>query len=238
MWLDNDRYAQDHAPDGDIEWFASVQDGAAPTRPIASFPAPTARIVGDAWNDLAPIQAIAVVPPAYVPDLPANTWTDVLVVGDPGRGLAERLSFAGSYSSADVVDYDFVAGLRALVWAVAAVILSVGLLSFGIAAVDRAVTRRREVVSLQLVGVSPSLLRRTQWLEAALPIMVGTLLAIGLGLACGATYLSLADDGVLAVPWAQALTLAGISVVAAAAIAGLTVVAASPRLRHELIRAE
>ncbi|MEO5710428.1 MAG: FtsX-like permease family protein [Nocardioidaceae bacterium] len=238
MWLDNDRYAQQHAPAGDIDWFAPTQQGDQPTRPVASFPAPTRRIGGDAWNDLAPIQALAVVPPSYVRDLPMNTWTDVLVLGEPGRGLADRMGFAGGYATTDDADYDFVAGLRALVWGVAAVILAVGLLSFGIASVDRAVSRRREVVGLQLLGVSPSLLRRTQWVEAALPVMVGSLLAIGLGLACGAAYLSLAEDGVLAIPWTQSLTLGGVCVVGAAVIAGLTVIAASPRLRPGLIRAE
>ncbi|NUS49959.1 MAG: hypothetical protein HOQ22_02830 [Nocardioidaceae bacterium] len=219
----------------DLPWYASTGDTDL-THPVASFPAPTRRLPADAFELLSPLQAMAVVPPALVPDLPARTATDVLVLGPPGRTLADRLAYGGGYMMAgDFAYHDFVSGLRALVWGVAAVILSVGLLSFGIAAVDRAVTRRREVVGLQLVGVPPGLLRRAQWLEAALPITVGTLLAIGLGLVCGATYLSL-DDGRLRLPWTQSLTLATAAVVAAAVLAGLTVLAASPRLRPDLIR--
>lgn len=164
---------------------------------------------------------------------------DVLVIADPGRDLSDDLSanglFVGSFW--EFADYDFVAGLRAVVCAVAAVILSVGMLAFAVAAIDRALTRRREVVSLQLVGVSPGLLRRTQWIEAALPIAAGTLLAIGLGLLAGATYLSIggiAHD----VPLQQSLTLGVVSVISAFGIAGLTVLAASPPIRPDLIRAE
>ena len=134
-------------------------------------------------------------------------------------------------------DYDFVAGLRVLVWAIAAVILAVGLLAFAVAAIDRALARRREVVALQLAGVPASLLRRAQWLEAALPIGIGTLLAVGLGTLAGAAYLALADE-TTSLPWAQSLTLAGVAALSAVVIAGLTVVAASPRLRPDLIRAE
>ncbi len=177
-------------------------------------------------------------PPSSVPHLPPQLATDVLVIGDPGRGFADRLGFAGGYSAADATDFDYRRRPPCARVGVAAVILAVGLLSFGIAAVDRAVTRRREVVALQLVGVPPSLLRLSQWVEVALPLMVGTLLAVGLGLGCGATYLSLTEDGLLSVPWAQSLTLAAVSITAAAVIAGLTLLATGAPLRPEAVRAE
>ncbi len=211
-------------------------------RASVTLPAPTTSIEGNVYDALVPLYPATVfVPRGILGDAPVVTRApvSVLVIADPGRDLADSLSANGlgvdSYS--DFENYDFVAGLRAMVWAIAAVILSVGLLAFAVAAIDRALTRRREVVSLQLIGVSPGLLRRTQWLEAALPIAAGTLLAIGLGLLAGATYLSIVDR-VQHAPWQQSLTLGVVSVLSAFGIAGLTVLAASPRIRPDLIRAE
>ena len=205
-----------------------------------TLPTPTARIGGDAYAGMHPLDPATV----FVPRALAGTAVDkaqhsVLVTAEPGRDLFERLRAAGlrPTTSPDFVNYDFVAGLRAMVWAIAAVILSVGLLAFAVAAIDRAINRRREVVSLQLIGVSPGLLRGTQWIEAALPVAAGTLLAIGLGLLAGATYLSIGDSSQHA-PWQQSLTLGVVSVLSAFGIAGLTVLAASPRIRPDLIRAE
>jgi putative ABC transport system permease protein len=239
MWLESDPAARS-IEDTELEWFAqhryrTLADGG----PVASIPVPTAVVGGEAWRELEPVTAAVLVPPAALDrPLPPRAQAEVLVLGPPGRDLFDRLGSAGLHAATSwsAEDYDFVAGLRAIVWAVAAVILSVGLLAFAIAAVDRAVARRREVVSLQMVGVSRGVLRRTQWLEAGLPIAVGTVLAIGLGMLAGATYLSL-DPG-SAVPWQQAGTLAAVSVVAGLAIAGLTVVAAGPRIRPDLIRSE
>jgi putative ABC transport system permease protein len=161
--------------------------------PVATFAPPSRRISGEAWLELDPLYGSVLIPPSFVDlsRMPDETSVQVLVLGEPGRGLAHalasRLDVDVSFPGYEY--YDFVDGLRAIVWSVAAVILSVGLLALAIAAVDRAVTRRREVVALQLVGVSPGTLRRVQWLEAALPIAVGTVLAIGLGFLAGATYL-------------------------------------------------
>lgn len=137
----------------------------------------------------------------------------------------------------DTAYYDFVVGLRQIVWAVAAVVLSVGLLAFAIGAVDRAMSRRAEMVSLQLVGVSPQMLRRTQWIEAGLPLAAGVVLAVGTGFLAGACYLAFGTELVNA-PWRPTLALAGVSTVAAVGVAGLTVLAVSPHIRADLIRTE
>jgi len=247
MWLEATSGTGDGLPAGPLDWYPTRGGEAIRAGgPVATVPAPTTAVHGGAWDQLSPVNAMMLLPPSDVDlhQLPARSSAVTLVLGAPGRGLLERLEAAdatgsdGSFSSYDFADYDFDTGLRALVWAVAAVILSVGLLAFAVAGIDRAVARRREVVRLQLVGVPPGLLRRTQWLEAALPVGVGTLLAIGLGILAGATYLSFDDNHLAHVPWRQSLTLAAVSVVCAAGIAGLTVVAAGPRLRAELIRAE
>ncbi len=141
------------------------------------------------------------------------------------------------FQAPDMSYFDFVSGLRQIVWSVAAVVLSVGLLAFAIGAVDRAMSRRAELICLRLAGVSPRLLRRTQWIEAALPLGAGVVLAVGLGTLAGACYLAFGTE-VSHTPWRQSLVLAGVSAAAAAAVAGLTVVAASPRIRADLIRTE
>lgn len=180
--------------------------------------------------------------PGLGSDLP-NTDAEVAVVAVPGQAVTDivlnfpRSDLVRGAGGPGTSYYNFVAGLRALVWAIAAIILAVGLLSFAIAAIDRAISRREEVMSLQLVGVSPQILRRIQWLEAAIPLAGGTVLAIGLGLLAGASYLAYGDI-LEHLPWRQTLTLAAISVACSALVAALTVIASSPRIRPELIQRE
>ncbi|MGN6131682.1 MAG: ABC transporter permease [Nocardioidaceae bacterium] len=227
-----------------------------PTRQSAPVKyAPTVRIPqatflpGDSWRALDgdlqwrlwDLGAQVVLPP-NTPGLAAvvaQTDRTVMVLGDPGRGLADELAAAGvnQFTTPDFANYDFVAQLRALVWAIAAIVLSIGLLAFAVAAVDRAVTRRREVTALQLVGVPRTMLRRTQWVEAAAPLALGSTLAIALGLLAGATYLSL-DGSHLPSPWAQSLVLALIAALGSLLVGALTVVASSPRISPDLIRHE
>ncbi len=158
----------------------------------------------------------------------------------PGRDLYEKLTaIPGVHGglSSDFATYDFVAKLRALVWAIATVIVSLGLLTFAIAAIDRAISRRREVVSLQIIGVGRRTLRLTQWVESAVPLVIGCLLAIGCGLLGTASYLSIVGEG-SQVPWRAGGLLALVAALGSLAVAGLTVIASSPRIRPDLIRSE
>ena len=178
--------------------------------------------------------------PGLAPVLEDAAWHAGVRAG-PGRELVDQLDAAGftGLTWPDLATYDFVAGLRTIVWTLAAVILGIGLLTFAIAAIDRALARRREVVALQVIGSSPGILRRAQWLEAALPTLLGCLLAIACGLLAGATYLDLVGDETPApVPVRQTATLAGIAVACSLAIAGLTVVATNSRIAPDQIRAE
>jgi hypothetical protein len=242
MWLGA---ADAEITDRPLAWYAATDNVAMRSaEPVAELPAPTATVGSSGWNALDPVTANVLIPPTDVDlaQLSPGSRVDLLVLGAPGRGLGDALYDAGAVGENGMSywgfeDYDFVAGLRALVWAIAAVVLAIGLLAFAVAAVDRALARRREVVSLQLAGVPPSLLRRAQWLEAALPLGIGTVLAVGLGVLAGATYLTLADEPTH-LPWTQSLTLAAVAALSSVVIAGLTVVAASPRLRPDVIRAE
>jgi len=172
-------------------------------------------------------------------NLLSDTRTQVLIVALPGYDVADmiRASVPGRSFTMPVTGYyEFVTGLRSLVWGVAGVILSVGLLAFAMAAFDRSVTRRAEVAGLRLLGVSPRVLRRIHWVETALPLGLGTVLATGLGLLAGSTYLAYA--GILQhTPWRQTVAL-GLVGLAGACLATVLIVAANPRLRPEDIRAE
>jgi putative ABC transport system permease protein len=209
-----------------------------------AIPTRTAAVTAATDVGLSPIDPMGgnlLLPPNTPGLAPLLRVTDrsIFVQGPPGRTLTDQLDRigGGSISVPDFGAYDFVARLRALVWAVATIILSVGLLTFGIAAIDRAVTRRREVTALQLAGVPRRLLRRTQQIEAALPLALGSTLAIGFGLLAGATYLSL-NEGHHRLPTTPALVLAGIAIAGSILIGTLTVIASCPRISPDLIRNE
>jgi len=79
-------------------------------------------------------------------------------------------------------------------------------------------------------------MRVTQWCEAALPTIFGTLLAIVAGGYAGATYLQLDDDKVM--PLTAALALAAVAAITSAILAGITTIGTTARLDPEHIRAE
>ncbi len=193
-------------------------------------------------DPLRPTYSTIVVPPSYpgIHDLSSQTQHTVIAVGGSGRDLAANLAAAGlSPSTAtDYASYDFVASLRLIVWTLAGVILGLGLLTFTIAAIDRALTRRSEITSLQVLGASPATLRRAQWIESALPTTLGTGLAILTGLFAGITYLHLYGDLTDYFPWTPILTLSSIAVAASLLLAGLTVLATNTRITPENIRIE
>jgi putative ABC transport system permease protein len=191
------------------------------------------------------VGALSGTPVVIVPPGPAGVdrlapATDRLLVAHagPGRDLYDAVFAAGLRvdSMVDLENYDFVAGTHTVVWTLAVVILSVGLLTFTIAGVDRALARRRELTALRLVGTPASLLRRAQWFEAALPTMLGSVLAIFAGAYAGATYLQLDKDQVM--PLTSAMTLAAAAVATSAVLASLTVIGTASRLDPEHIRAE
>ena len=210
-----------------------------------TLPAPTTVMRGDDDNPerqqlVRPVYADVFLPvdtPGLRPLL-ASAKRESVVIAGPGRDLHEVLQDAGlqSTTAVDLPTYDFVASVRTLVWTVAAVILGLGLLTFAVAAVDRAIARRRELVSLQLVGTPPGLLRRAQWLEAALPTATGATFAIAAGLYAGASYLRL--DGQVSPPWRQSVGLTVVALVASALVATITVVASATRIDPDHLRSE
>ncbi|MFN0094427.1 MAG: FtsX-like permease family protein [Dehalococcoidia bacterium] len=203
-----------------------------------TIPSPQATFTADLLH-------LVVIPPSLseVARVADTADHEVLVFGEPGRDLAQRLSDSGALANArsswwDVADYDYVATLRSTVYSVAAVVMGLGLLAFAIAAVDRAIARRRELTSLRLVGIPAATLRQSQWIEALVPISGGAVLAIALGHLAGATYLALVGDTDLAPPWRPTLVLAAGAAIGGIVIAALTVVATNQRITPDTIRSE
>lgn len=224
-------------------------DAASSSRqgPTVTVKAPTATLP-DAVEDGTAGQ-VSVFLPLGLPGLAAVTAharTDALVVAKPGVDINASITSTDpsawsdtglSFMAPDMSAYRMAAGMRLLVWAVAAVVLTIGLLGFAIGAVDRAISRRAELISLQLIGTSARVLRRTQWIEAALPLVAGIVLAIGTGALAGAAYLAYAGQAQY-LPWSEFGALAAAALAAAVVVAGFTVIASSPRIRPELIRTE
>jgi putative ABC transport system permease protein len=206
---------------------------------------PVLRSSGSRHSSLMPPldQASVLLPPSAVPQLPADATVEVVVTSGPGRDLDDRLAAAGVVArTTEVPDfdaYDLAARLRVLVWTIAGIILALGLLTFGVASIDRVVQRRKQMTALRLLGVPAATVRRAQWIEAGVPIAGGTVLAIGLGALGGATFLLWAEDGDrVLLPWHQVGVFALVATAGAAVVAGLTVIASNPRIRPEEIRAE
>jgi hypothetical protein len=134
-------------------------------------------------------------------------------------------------------DTAYIDTMRRGLWLMATLVVSIGLLSFVLGGIDRALSRRAESARLQVFGTPRHTIRNAQWIEALLPLLVGVPLAAGLGSFAGATFLHLAEGGV-ATPYTGVVAVVVATMAGSVLVAGLTVVAAAPRLRAELIRAE
>ncbi|KQW48343.1 hypothetical protein ASC77_06155 [Nocardioides sp. Root1257] len=248
MWLGIDEsdfiteYAADAVRGGQVTWSTDTDDASDAEVPVVRLPLdlPTMSTTGAhaSTDALSPLYASVIIPPTLVGDLPSSTQHTFLVVGGPGRDLGTRLAAAG-FAAQDggyYDDYDFVATMSSVIWIVAGVVLAVGLLALTVSTIDRGAQRRKEVVALQLVGLGRGVIRRAQGLETAVPVVLGSVLAVGLGALAGATYLSLDESSTI--PWDQTLVLGLVAIAGGVGVALVSMIACAPRLRPEEIRAE
>jgi len=237
MWVgaDGRRWLQDGTTT--LTWRAERQN--VPQGVPVEAPVPLGTIdTGAALN----VESTEVLLPPSTPSISkiaATTDVAIAVRAEPGIHVETVIDVRGSSGATtpDTTYYSFVESLRYLVWAIAVLVLTVGLLSFAVASIDRATNRRSELVSLQLVGVPPRILRRTQWVEISLPLALGSLAAIGCGLLAGVTFLSfgsLVDQ----TPWHPTMVLAAVAAAGSLLVAASTLFAASPPIRPETIRTE
>jgi hypothetical protein len=155
-------------------------------------------------------------------------------VQDRLREVAPRASVNPSWHASALTYIDT---MRRGLWLLAGLVIAVGLLSFVLGGVDRALSRRAESARLQVFGTPRRTIVAAQWIEALLPLLVGVPLAAGLGSFAGETFLTF-NEGLAPTPWAGITTVVFVTLLGSVVVAGLTVVAAAPRLRAELIRAE
>lgn len=162
----------------------------------------------------------------------------VHVTADPQRTLFTTLVAAGLQPTSmwDMNEMDRIQRTTDGVRLIGVVALLLGLLSCTIGALDRAAERRREVVRLQLLGVPARTLLRAHWLEVALPLLLGTTLALSLGWLSADSYLTLVNPA-LDIPADFIRPMVFAAVLGGALVAGATSLAANPRIRPEYIRA-
>ncbi|TNC47360.1 FtsX-like permease family protein [Mumia zhuanghuii] len=172
-----------------------------------------------------------------VADLLPHSQVVLVAHGGPGDDLYDQLEAAGVRldSYVDLENYRFVQGMQRLIWAVAVTVLSLGLLAFAVATIDRGIARQRELTALRLIGTPAPLLRWTQWLEALVPTALGSLLALGCGAYAGSTYLQVDR---IAFPMRSAALLSATALTVSAVLALITVLGTSSRLDPEHIRTE
>lgn len=166
-----------------------------------------------------------------------QTWAAVLDGGDAPVRRLEQAAGPGVqvFAGEDRAELRRVDGYRALLWAVAGVVLSVGLAALLIAGVDQAVERRRHLAALTVLGVPARVLRRSQLLQAAAPLIVGLPVAGGTGLLAGASYLNLVGSRAVT-PWPAVTALAVGAVAAGLVVAAATVAGLGGRTRASDLR--
>lgn len=241
LWLTPVAASFPPPPGTPLEWMP-IGLGPSDTTARLVLPAPADRVAGDDAGRLA-----SVILPPDQPGLAAlaeRTARQLVVLGDPGRDLADRLAATlddpdghlGTYVVPwSASDYDLVQAVRSVVLVIGSLVVGMGLLSFALAVVDRAVNRRRELLSLQLLGVPSATLRRSQWIEAAVPVLGGAALALGFGGLAGDTYLGLADEP-LSVPWGALVVLAAATSMGGVVVATITAVASTTRISPDAVR--
>lgn len=127
--------------------------------------------------------------------------------------------------------------LRVIIWTVTAVVVLIGLAAFIIAAIDRAIERRRENATLQVLGTPPGLVRSAQLQQLLIPLLVGIPAAVALGLLSGASFLA-SGSALEATPWASVSLIGLISTAMAAAAGLLTAIGLTRPVSPELLHRE
>lgn len=222
------RAMSDHAPNGDP---ITVDFTSAGAIRAADFERAVGALDGT---------PVVVIPPNLLGASGIIERTDRLLVAHagPGRGLYDAVEAAGYRynSSVDFEDYDFIEGMLTMLTTLTVVVIGIGLGTFTLAGIDRAVNRRRELTALRLIGTPHRLLRRAQWLEAALPTVLGSVLAIGAGAFAGTTFLQ-RDDNVT-MSSAGIVALLATAIATSVALAWVTTLGTTAKLDPEHIRGE
>lgn len=141
----------------------------------------------------------------------------------------------------DLFTYSETESVKGTVLPVVALFTLLSLAAIFAGAVDRALERRREVACLAVVGIRPSTLRWTQFIQVLLPAVLGTLLATiaaTLAVWCGSLVAFRAEFTHFPVPLVAMFITMLISLGVTMAVAGLTVLGTGARVTPSLLRRE
>lgn len=137
----------------------------------------------------------------------------------------------------DLTDLVRYRGYEAVLFAVSAVVVAVGLLALLVSGIDQATARRRHLASLSVLGVPGRVIRRSQLLQAGAPLAVGLPLAGVTGLLAGAAFLNLVGAR-STTPWPAVAALVVAAVAASLLVAAATVAGLGGRVRASDLRKE
>jgi hypothetical protein len=165
-------------------------------------------------------------------------WVVVLDGGAPLDALTRAVQPLGFEVAGEYVgDLEVIAGYRRVLYAVAGVVLGVGLVALLIAGIDRASERRRHLAALAVLGVPGRVVRRSQLVQALAPLALGIPVAAGIGLLAGGAYLTVAEER-SATPWPVVALLVVAVAAAGGLVAGGTLLGLGGRIRPADLRRE
>lgn len=187
-----------------------------------------------------PHEFVMFLPSAQALELGLPAPSRVTVVAEVGSEVREEVIAAAqsvdpwAFSSAEL-DYPGIVSIRIATWSVlgSSVVISLGV--FAVASIDRARSGRRTRARFVALGIPASLLRRSEVLTSALPLLVSMVIAFSLGSVPIAVLARLSDT---AVQIDSLIALVAVSVLASGAVALLTVPLTRSRVRAEDLRHE
>lgn len=138
----------------------------------------------------------------------------------------------------DLEPLDDVADVRAGIWLGTGIAGAIALISLLITAVDNGIARRPQIAMQRAFGVSLARVRRSQILQALLPLAVGVPLAGAAGILAGQAYISLDEMKIATSYWSAIVIALGLAAAAAVLIALATLPAIGGKISPRSLRRE
>lgn len=179
---------------------------------------------------------------AALSDLQPNSWILQTPPHEEAWLLADtevrEISPAHWVLTPDTYALQEVQNVRLGIWIGTAIAGSIALITLLITAVDNGIARRPQIAMQRAFGVSLARVRRTQVLQALLPLAVGMPLAGGAGLLAGQAYTTLDDMKITTSYWSSIGIALGLAAVAALLVALATLPAIGGKLTARSLRRE
>lgn len=141
-------------------------------------------------------------------------------------------------STPDLDPLDDVADVRAGIWIGTGIAGAIALITLLITAVDNGIARRPQIAMQRAFGVSLTRVRRSQILQALLPLVVGVPLAGAAGILAGQAYISLDEMKISTSYWSAIIIALALATAAAVLIALATLPAIGGKISPRSLRRE